>query len=99
MPDLQVAPAHSGTSTLPALPALPRWMCAALAAPVSLLQVSFHVSLLPFRLAVNMPVPLEPLGAGTSALAVSFASAGVPAVDAAPAALASATQAIATAAN
>src|SRR6266849_2254058 len=46
---------HSGTTTLPALPIAPMWMCAAVARPVSFENVSVHLSLWPVSVAWNAP--------------------------------------------
>jgi hypothetical protein len=43
------------TATLPALPMPPRWMCAAVAGPVSFANVSFHFRDVPVRIPVNVP--------------------------------------------
>ena len=100
-PDLHLAPAHSATATLPALPALPRWMWAAIAGPVSFANVSFQTSLLPVSVPVNEPDPFAFLTtwAGTSAFAVSFAEILIEALEVALAMLVNATLASATAAT
>src|SRR5215213_7677058 len=63
---------HSDTAILPAVPRRPRWMCAAIARPVSRENVSVHVNVAaaPSFLAVAVNVPrarrTAPFGLGTS---------------------------------
>src|SRR5207248_5175905 len=47
--------AQSTTTTLPALPIAPMWMCAAVAGPLSFAKVSFHVSFEPLSVPLNWP--------------------------------------------
>ena len=62
MPDLHgfAGAAQSGTRTFPALPFAPRWMCAALAGPLSLLNVSFQASVEFFACSVAVAVKTPP---------------------------------------
>ena len=64
--------------TFPAFPALPMWMCAAAAGPLSFENFSCHAIFAPplaFTTAVPVNVPVAPagtpVGVGTSALALS----------------------------
>src|SRR5262249_20886974 len=75
---------QSGTTTGPARPGLPMWMCAASAAPFSLVKVSDHeiVDLPPVRVTIprnNPPAPaLTPFAAGRSPPRASDAGWAVP---------------------
>ena len=46
---------HSGMITGPGLPFAPAWTCAAVAAPVSCLKVSFQVIFVPVTVASKLP--------------------------------------------
>ena len=70
---------HSDVATGPALPALPRWICAAAALPVRLRNVSRHETVppVPLRVSPAAKVPpalaLTPSGFGISFPALSVA--------------------------
>src|SRR5581483_6408208 len=62
-----------GTTTGPDAPFAPMWMCAAVAGPVSPLNVSVQLSVLPFSVALNVPWAFASFTTcfGTSCVAVN----------------------------
>src|SRR5437763_15814821 len=90
IPERQLPP-QSATSTLPAVPDLPRWMCAAVAFPVRCEYESFHfsVAFLPFSPTVPEKEPFA-AGAFTTCLGTSrrpFSAADLPSLEPAAARL------------
>src|SRR4051794_20465846 len=55
LPDAFPHGPQSATTTSPLLPIAPRWMCAAVAGPVSFPHVSFQVSFVPDSVPVYVP--------------------------------------------